>query len=90
MKNNIIIVLFFILGFLSHKIAKYAYEYSFQKAFSSATCMDPYVKDVESRIVDAPLTKRFRCTEKEMGIIENLKYILLRPSALSFEEDWVF
>lgn len=83
-------VVIFVMGFISHKGVNYAYDYSFEKAFTSSKCQDQYVIDSKDPKTDAPLTKRFECTYKEMGVVENLKYVLLRPSALPFQKDWTF
>ena len=83
-------VLIFILGFIGHKAVNYVYDYSFNKGFTSSDCTEQYIKDSNDPKIDAPLTKRFQCTEKQMGMVENLKYLLLRPNVLSYKKDWTF
>ena len=83
-------VIVFVLGFVSHKVFNYIYDYSFQKGFSSSACRDQYGLDVKDPKIDGPLTKRFECTYKQMGVVENLKYILVRPSVMPGQKDWIF
>lgn len=83
MKN---ILLGIVLGMVLHKSLNYAYDYSFEKAFLSSTC---------SAVMDVPgknLTDRIDCVYAEMGTIENLKYLLMRPSARTIfnKESWIF
>lgn len=65
-----------ILGFFLHKGLEEVYDYHFEKGF--VACGPQYMLDIEAK-VDAPLTKRFQCTYKEMGLVSDLKYILMRP-----------
>jgi hypothetical protein len=71
--------LMLVLGFVLHKGLEEAYEYKYESAFISKTCMDQYLLDTKDVTVHAPLTKRFRCTEKEMGVARYLAYVLIRP-----------
>lgn len=79
----------FLFGFCSHKVANYAYDYSFEKQFMGPKCSEEYVKDTKDLKIDAPLTKRFECTHIEMGLVDKLKYILVRPSPLD-DNKWTF
>lgn len=82
--------LLILLGFCLHKGLEEVYDYSWQKGFK--VCGEQYMKDVEDPKIDAPLSKRFRCAEKDMGLVYNLKYILLRPHwfETSFQERWYY
>lgn len=65
------ILLGIVLGMVLHKGLNYAYDYSFEESFRSPTC----------QAMGSNLDARFACTYKEMGLIEKLKYVLVRPNA---------
>lgn len=69
------LLLFFILGFISHKALNFIYDYSFNAAFDSPKCKDIMVGQNET------LSDRFDCTYKEMGVNHYMAYLLLRPTA---------
>lgn len=66
------------LGFMLHKGAEETYDYYWSKAFASDVCMQVYVTAIDQK-EEAPLSKRFQCTKKEMGKAHLLSYILMRP-----------
>lgn len=72
-------VLVFATGFIAHKAINYVYDISFEKGFSSKACRNQYLADQHN----------FECTYKQMGIVANLKWILIRPSGLAGEK-WTF
>lgn len=72
----------FILGFISHKVVNYIYDFYVEKAFQSDKCKSIMLSN------SGNLSQRFDCTYEEMGQIENLKYLLLRPSP--FNDKWIF
>lgn len=66
------------LGFMLHKGVEETYEYYWRKAFISTVCTQVYVIAIEQK-EEAPLSKRFQCTRKEMGKAYLLYYLLMRP-----------
>lgn len=66
-----------LLGFFLHKGLEEVYDYHFNKGFM--VCGDQYALDIKDDKIDAPLTKRFQCTYKDMGYVADLKYVLMRP-----------
>lgn len=81
-----------IAGMILHKALNYVYDISFEKAFISNVCAQTYMTALDDKNEPAPLSKRFECTYKEMGMVENLKYVLARPSArITIKKDfWIF
>lgn len=65
-----------LLGFILHKATEEVFDYHFRKGF--VACRDQYMIDVKNNI-DAPLSKRFRCTREQMGYVRYLEYLLVRP-----------
>jgi hypothetical protein len=80
------------LSFMLHKGMEEVYDYSYNKAFVSDVCYNSYVKDTKDSNIDAPLSKRFRCTEREMGIVHLLSYVLMRPHFTMNDKngDWYY
>jgi hypothetical protein len=72
-------VLVLMLGFVLHKGLEEIYDYHWMNGVKSDVCKNQYIIDIKDDAIDAPLTKRFRCTEKQMGAVYYLKYILIRP-----------
>jgi hypothetical protein len=67
------------LSFMLHKGMEETYDYFFAKAFASDVCKKEYTDALNDKNEPAPLSRRFRCTEREMGIVHLLSYILMRP-----------
>lgn len=70
------ILLGILLGFTLHKATEEVFDYHFRKGF--VACGPQYAIDTKNN-VDAPLTKRFKCTREQMGYVVLLEYLLIRP-----------
>ena len=72
-------LLVMVLSFVLHKGLEETYEHYYEKAFMSDVCKQVYKDALNDKYEPAPLSKRFRCTRQEMGLVENLSYLLARP-----------
>jgi hypothetical protein len=67
------------LSFMLHKGLEETYDHFYEKAFMSDTCKKVYMDALNDKYEPAPLSKRFACTRREMGLVEKLSYVLMRP-----------
>jgi hypothetical protein len=85
MKFKIAVLIGLILGMILHKSLNYIYDYSFNAAFDGPKCHDIMLNG-------GNLSDRFTCTHREMGLIDDLQYLLLRPTAPNGidKDSWTF
>jgi hypothetical protein len=85
-------LLFVFLSFTLYKGLEETYDFFYEKAFTSDTCKKAYMNALSDKHEAAPLSKRFACTQREMGLVGKLEYILMRPhfSLKSNDVKWYY